>query len=395
MTSFRDILSLRADDDPQAGDDEDDLEAMEDAFHAAATPRNAGLYWEDLSLPSRIRRSAHAGAIRCDAKHRPVYNQQLELVYDQQIEHERLRLLDDQRLQHQRPQVWWMGAMAAVCAAILVGAYELPKPAPTTAIVEDEPAVTVQTATIPGAMTAASVETTAEVRAMMYAETPGAGLANDAPRPVFTPVAPDRSADSVFSDRFQPAPRAVPADRPHDAAFYKESAIASYRTGDFPRALINLDAAIRLDPGDAQTYDIRGNAADEIGAFNTALADYNEAIRLDPRSPVFFLDRAVLWYRTGSLDEALIDLDRAVRFSFSDPNLYCNRGLVWYEKGSHARAIADFDRAVNLDPVVAAACISRGQLLHRNGEIGVEFANLGKPVHVSAKVFDVSRKPKQ
>jgi tetratricopeptide (TPR) repeat protein len=396
MTSFRDILNARADDDPEARDGQasDDLQAMKDAFRTAVTPRNAGLHREDLSLASRIRRSAPAGAIRRDAKHRPVYNQQLELVYDQQLEHERLRLLDDQRLQHQRPQVWRMGAMAAVCAVILVGAYERLKLAPTAAIVEDKPAQTVQTAMIPAAMTA-SVETTAEVRATVYAETPGAGFANDAPRPVSAPVAPDRSTDSVFADRFQPAPRAVPADRPHDAAFYKESGIASYRTGDFPRAIVNLDMAIRLDPGDAQTYDIRGNALDEMGAFNTALADYNDAIRIDPRNPVFFLDRAVLWHGKGKLDETLIDFDRAIRFSFSDPNLYCDRGLVWYEKGSHARAIADFDRAVNLDPVVAAACISRGRLLHRNGGIGVEFANLGKPIHVSAKVFDASRKPKQ
>jgi hypothetical protein len=290
-----------------------------------------------------------------------------------------------------------MGAAAAVCVAgILICAYELLVQTPTIAIVEDRPAAeTGQTATTMQ-LTTALVETTADAQPTAYAETPNVGLSRDAPRPGAAPAAPHGSAGSVFPDPspVQPPPRVVPAGRPHDAAFYRESGIASYRTGDFPRAIAHLDMAIRLDPGDAQVHDIRGNASDGIGAFDNALADYDEAIRLDPGNPVFFLDRAVLWHGNGNLDEALIDLDRAIRFSFSDPVLYCHRGLVWYEKGSHARAIADFDRAVNLAPDVAAACISRGELLHGNREIGVEFANRGKPVSVSAKVFDVSRKPK-
>jgi tetratricopeptide (TPR) repeat protein len=391
MTSFQDILNARADDRLQAMDNQatDDRQAMKEALLTAVTPRNAGLHPKDLRLASRIRRNVPAGAIRRDAKHRPVYSQQLEHEH-QQVEHERLRLLHNQHLQSQRRQVWWMSATAAVCVVgILICAFELLMPSPTTATVQDKPAETSETAT-----TAAPVETTADGRAAAYAATRDTGPANDAPRPVAAPTAPDASAGSVLADRFRLAPRAVPAERPRDAAFYKEAGIAFYRAGDFPRALINLDTAIRLDPGDAQSYDIRGNAGDEIGAFNSALADYNEAIRLDPSTPVFFLDRAVLWHGKGNLDEALIDFDRAIRFSFSDPNLYCYRGLVWYEKASYARAIADFDRAVNLDKDVAAACISGGLLRHRNNEIGVEFVNLGKPVNVSAKVFDVSRKPK-
>ena len=47
MTSFRDILSSRADDDPPQGMDgqaRDDLQAMKDAFYTAVTPRSADRY---------------------------------------------------------------------------------------------------------------------------------------------------------------------------------------------------------------------------------------------------------------------------------------------------------------------------------------------------------------
>src|SRR5262249_29017462 len=45
----------------------------------------------------------------------------------------------------------------------------------------------------------------------------------------------------------------------NDANFYRERAIAAYRGGDFLGAIGNFDEAIRLNPGDAQSYNFRGN----------------------------------------------------------------------------------------------------------------------------------------
>src|SRR3984893_16319986 len=59
----------------------------------------------------------------------------------------------------------------------------------------------------------------------------------------------------------------------NDAKFYREQGIVSYRGGDFPRAIVDFDEAIRLDPNDAQAYNIRGNAWDEIGVVDRALSD--------------------------------------------------------------------------------------------------------------------------
>ena len=226
------------------------------------------------------------------------------------------------------------------------------------------------------------------VRAMARASTTaGADKSDDAPRPGPVPSAAEKGdkGDAFDLADLAPAP-------PNDANFYRELGTASYRIGDFPRAIVNLDEAIRLDPNDARAYNIRGNAWDEIGVFENALADYDTAIRIDPKSPVFFHDRAIMWHRRGNLDKALVDLDRAIRFTFSDPNIYCDRGLVWYEKGSHARAVADFNHAAKADPDFAAAYISRGLILHRNSEFNIAFADLGKTIRVSPSVFDVTKR---
>jgi tetratricopeptide (TPR) repeat protein len=176
----------------------------------------------------------------------------------------------------------------------------------------------------------------------------------------------------------------------NDGNFYKQRGIAAYRAGDFLGAISNFDEAIRLNPDDAQSYNIRGNVWDELGILERALADYEEAIRLDPNSPAVFRDRAILWQRQGALDKALVDLDRAIRFSFTDANLYCDRGLIWYQKGRRERAIADFDRAIKLDPNFAAAYINRGLILHANSAFNVAFAD-SKAIRVDRGIFDVIR----
>ena len=60
-----------------------------------------------------------------------------------------------------------------------------------------------------------------------------------------------------------------------------------------------FDEAIRLNPGDAQSYNIRGSVWDGPGLFERALADYDEAIRIDPSNPPYSMDRAILWQHKG------------------------------------------------------------------------------------------------
>jgi tetratricopeptide (TPR) repeat protein len=183
----------------------------------------------------------------------------------------------------------------------------------------------------------------------------------------------------------------APAPAASDAIFYRERGIAAYRSGDFMGAIGNVDAAIQLDPDDAQSYNIRGNVWDELGISERALADYDKAIRINPNNPAVFHDRAILWQRKGELDKALVDFDRAIRFSFDDANIYCDRGLVWYEKGGHERAIADFNRAIKLDPDFAVDYINRGLILHSNREFAVAFTD-SKPIRVDPSIFDVTKR---
>jgi tetratricopeptide (TPR) repeat protein len=442
MKSLYDVLGARMDDDAQA---------IRKAFRAAVKAYHPDLHPGDPDAVLRFRRIITAAAILRDKKQRAAYDQRLGINRQQIRQKFDQQLL---QLQYQRRQTRLrLGATAVVAVFALAGGYGLLMPRPTTAVVEvmrDTPS-TAKTATIVEtikndgkgkAFTAASVAAAGVGESMPAAATattdPAGNDADNAPgiargtsahlKPAHkedtdaAPTLPEGSGaiahgaaaaaagadilDGVLKSAAAPsaadksdkgsealalADREPATALPNDANFYRELGTASYRIGDFPHAIVSLDEAVRLDPNDATAYDIRGNAWDEIGDFDNALADYDAAIRIDPKNPVFFHDRAVMWHRRGNLDKALADLDRAIRFTFSDPNIYCDRGLVWYEKGSPARAVADFNHASKIDPDFVAACISRGLILHRNGEFNVRFAELGRTIRVSSDVYDVSR----
>jgi tetratricopeptide (TPR) repeat protein len=441
MKSLYDLLGAHEDDDP---------DALKKAFRRAVKAHHPDLHPADPEAPERLRKIIAAHAVLRDAKQRATYDRLLQLErqqYQLRVECHRLR----SKLARQQLRLKRMRATAAVAAVgALVGGYGLVSPLSTfTAIVavnkDDRAASAVATARR-DAQTATAIaaaernqDTSTTIAAPESDAVKGSveGNAGSAGKPVETtgarvmtpPDAPDHGelreksgdADAVNGaskpgvDKHDDAEAPREPSKPNDDAgvggdaqaiaaselaagpsgndgnFYRERGIAAYRNGDFLGAIGNFNEAIRLNPDDAQSYNIRGDVWDELGVFDRALADYDEAIRLDPDNPAVFHDRAILWQRKGALDKALVDLDRAIRFSFADANLYCDRGLVWYQKGRHDRAIADFDRAIKLDPNFAAAYINRGLILHRNREFTVAFAD-SMAIRVDPSVFDATRR---
>jgi tetratricopeptide (TPR) repeat protein len=414
MKSLYELLGASAD---------DNAEALQKAFRKAVKAHHPDLHPSDPDAPLRFMQIVAANALLRDAKQRAHYDRLLQLERQQF----RLTLEPQQlpsKLERQQLRLKRMRTTVAVAAiGGLVGGYGLFAPMPTTAIVEikkDKHAATTGAAVKTDRQTATVIATPKEKENTSTAiaaakagavkgdtdkagepmETAGALLMESAnPVDRGEPRHMDDSKPNANASERHSGHAQVIADREptlgalsNNANFYRKLGIAAYRSGDFPQAIVNFDEAIRLDPGDAQAYDIRGNAWDEMGVFERALADYDEAIRIDPNSPIVFHDRAILWRRRGALDRALIDLDRAIRFSFSDANMYCDRGLVWYEKGRHDRAVADFNQAIKLDPNSAAACINRGLMSHRNREFNVAFADSRKAIRVDPSIFDVIRR---
>src|SRR5262249_23746256 len=81
----------------------------------------------------------------------------------------------------------------------------------------------------------------------------------------------------------------------------------------FGRAMQDFEAAIRLDPKFADTYNRRGNMLSAKGDVDGALADYSTAIGLNPNDPAPYHNRCLVRRRKSDLDGALADCSAAIR----------------------------------------------------------------------------------
>jgi tetratricopeptide (TPR) repeat protein len=98
---------------------------------------------------------------------------------------------------------------------------------------------------------------------------------------------------------------------PGSAELYSRRAYAWHRRGRFDRAFPDYDEAIRLDPTNSDDYDSRGFAYHMNNRQEgKALADYAEAIRLDPANHHAINNRAYLLATT--LDDRFRDGKRAL-----------------------------------------------------------------------------------
>jgi tetratricopeptide (TPR) repeat protein len=418
MKSLYDLLGAR---------ENDDADALKKAFRMAIKANHPDLHPSDPDAAERFREIIAANVCLRDPKQRTIYDRLLQLERQQSQtpmlkRQQRRSTLARQQLRSKRMRT--TAVIAAVSA--LIGGYGLWATMPTTGNVEihkDElaaaagAAVEKQTATVVAA--AKENENSSAAIGTAKADAVKGDRADESVEPagavLMQPANPaDQGEQRHTHDSAEVPNRATElspmasetntGDTPDIAArelalgplsnnanVNKARGIASYRSGDFQQAIASFNAAILLDPDDAQAHNIRGNAWDELGAFESALADYDEAIRIDPNNAAVFHDRAIMWQHKGELDEALIDFDRAIRFSFSDARMYCDRGLVWYEKGHHDRAIADFNQAIKLDPNSAVACIKRGLILHRNSEFKIAFAGVNQAIRVDPSLFDALR----
>jgi lipoprotein NlpI len=150
--------------------------------------------------------------------------------------------------------------------------------------------------------------------------------------------------------------------------------------GELSRAVIDYEAAIRLDPNYPHPYVNRGTVWDKRGDFDRAIADYNRAIELDPSYASAYHNRGVAFGHKGELARSIADFDRAIGLDPKSADTYYNRGLAWFRKGDMDRAIADYDQTLQLNPTRTLALNNRGVAYQKKGDLDHAIADFGAAI---------------
>src|SRR5208282_3414783 len=86
----------------------------------------------------------------------------------------------------------------------------------------------------------------------------------------------------------------------------------------------------------ATAFDNRGIAYRLKGEYDRALLDYEQAIRLNPSSANPYNNRGIIYRIKGDYDRAIADYDEAIWLKSGDyPAAFYNRALAYADKGEY------------------------------------------------------------
>jgi tetratricopeptide (TPR) repeat protein len=187
-----------------------------------------------------------------------------------------------------------------------------------------------------------------------------------------------------FTEAIRLDPRSVEALR--------ERARILIRRDRWEEAVVDLDAALQLVPGDselhvlrAETYAGRGREQDRPEDLDRAITDANKALDLDPGQALAHCHRALAYSAKFDDAKALADADEAVQQVPNDARVFFTRGRVRAGCGEDRKALDDFSEAIRLDPNYARAFAWRGLSQFELHEDAAALADCNRAVELASR----------
>ena len=170
----------------------------------------------------------------------------------------------------------------------------------------------------------------------------------------------------------------------------------AYRiTGDYVRALADLETALRRAPHYG-LYHERGMVLARMGQNVAALRDFNEALRSNANLVQAYFERAMVYEEIGQYERAKADIESAVnrdvRFV---AGLYADRGQRLVKEGYYQKAIAALDKSIEIKPDWPSTYFNRGAAQEALGNRELAVADYHKalqfqPIHELQRRFQQS-----
>jgi len=144
------------------------------------------------------------------------------------------------------------------------------------------------------------------------------------------------------------------------AEAYYNRGLAYLNIENANKALADFNRAIELNPQLAEAYSLRAVLYDQLGEYEQALSDANHAIELNPEFAEAYYNRGLVYFHLGNAEEALLDINRAIELNPQLEEAYNNRAILYGQLGDYEQALSDANHAIELNPQLAEAYLNRG-----------------------------------
>jgi hypothetical protein len=148
--------------------------------------------------------------------------------------------------------------------------------------------------------------------------------------------------------------------QPANADAHANRGLALHQLGRNAEAVRSYDVALTIRPDAAQIHNNRGMALADLGDLDAAQQDYQRAIHVQPEYAAAHYNLGLLLLTRGQFEGALASFDTAIGLSADHAEAYASRGLALHGLKRYAQALASYDKAISLQPAFALAYNNRG-----------------------------------
>jgi len=184
---------------------------------------------------------------------------------------------------------------------------------------------------------------------------------------------------------------ALPMVEPQATADWNARGDHHYENKRYDLALADYNAALRLDPKNAEATSNRGWVFYQQGDHDTALAEFDDALKLDERFVYGLWGRGTIYRERSEYEPAIQNFTQALRFTTDTKDLaelYNERGNTYYQQEDYEAALDDYDRAIDKKNDVAVYHGNRGDALGELGRFDEAFAALDQAIALDGKNGD-------
>jgi tetratricopeptide (TPR) repeat protein len=177
--------------------------------------------------------------------------------------------------------------------------------------------------------------------------------------------------------------RAVEAS-PTDTVTRRTLADVLWHRGATKEALLQMEAAVRLDGSDASMMVRDGEMLLAIGATDKALQRAEDAIRLDQKLSSAWALRGRIYWHLNQTDRALADLQRSLQYSPDNPDVLMDVAAMYRQRGQHDRCLATLHHLFDTYPPGQESQMALWMQ-------GLTLADLGRPEQAVESLLAASR----
>ncbi|CEJ44877.1 tetratricopeptide repeat protein [Umezakia ovalisporum] len=139
---------------------------------------------------------------------------------------------------------------------------------------------------------------------------------------------------------------------PQNSVDYNNRGLIYFHSGEMPKALVDYNTALELNPNLVSAYNNRANYHAACEDFAAALADYDQAIDLNPSYVQAWINRGITLRDLKQYEEAIENFEIAMLFGQLEGHIWAERGRTYHLWGDWNCAIADYRRALTQLPTL-------------------------------------------